>query len=580
MKKSKYGRNSLFFQINLMLNISSTLRTALFFLLYFVSCSVLSQSETGRLILTIIDSETDTATPARVEILGSDGKTYIASDAILVGGDCDMTNEGGERLHSLDVSLGKLGRSVKNPLSKTTQFYSAGLSNIDVPLGLSKIRVFKGPEYNIYEGSVNITAESSTSHQVSLSRRIDMRAEGWFSADDHLHIARPVKELNPFISKVLQAEDIHVGNLLQMGKGDYFSIAPQYAHGKKGLYQEGQYILASGQENPRTDMLGHSITLGAEIPIHYPEVYLVYRHFWEEAVKQGAINGAAHFGSHAGGNFGLPIILPHDLLHFMEVLSFNSSDYDLWYDILNLGYQVSPTAGSDFPCASILGHERFYTKVEGVFSYSNWLDGIRNGNTFVTTGPLLEFKVNGNEMGSKISLKAPSIVNIAGSVSFDVKRDNLHGIELIENGKVIGSFPRIDLKDRITFKVKKEIVQSGWLAIRSYYRDWNELNSNSPLSIVHSAPVYIDIASDKKMSTMPEHKKAAIRVFLARLEDLEKRLSVDDIDKGVGQLLSRYWAYVPEQTYFKNKDFLLKEIADAKRYFNGLQDNQSDLLNN
>ena len=38
-----------------------------------------------------------------------------------------------------------------------------------------------------------------------------------------------------------------------------------------------------------------------------------------------------------------------------------------WYEILNTGFRITPTAGTDYPCvgASIPGRERFYTKVEG-----------------------------------------------------------------------------------------------------------------------------------------------------------------------------------------------------------------------
>ena len=37
------------------------------------------------------------------------------------------------------------------------------------------------------------------------------------------------------------------------------AIAQQYAHGPEGHYQEGNYILAAGQENPRTHFLGHKV---------------------------------------------------------------------------------------------------------------------------------------------------------------------------------------------------------------------------------------------------------------------------------------------------------------------------------
>src|SRR5205814_2265044 len=99
----------------------------------------------------------------------------------------------------------------------------------------------------------------------------------------------------------------------------HFNNAIQYAHGKSGLYREGDYILAAGQENPRTSFLGHTIILGASSPIDVRAPYLVYRLFWEEVQKQKALAGYAHKGQ-IGGENGLAIDLPHNLLSFFEVL--------------------------------------------------------------------------------------------------------------------------------------------------------------------------------------------------------------------------------------------------------------------
>jgi hypothetical protein len=67
-----------------------------------------------------------------------------------------------------------------------------------------------------------------------MSRWISMAAVGWYSADDHLHIARPVKEVKPFLSKWMQAEDVHVANLLEWGLVRHFHNALQYAFGEPG----------------------------------------------------------------------------------------------------------------------------------------------------------------------------------------------------------------------------------------------------------------------------------------------------------------------------------------------------------
>ena len=128
-----------------------------------------------------------------------------------------------------------------------------------LPAGAYKLKLYKGTEYEVLTRDVEIHTGQSIILKLAISRWIDMPGEGWYSADDHLHISRPLKELNPLISKWMQAEDIHVANLLQFGSWNQFVAAPQYEHGPGSVYREGDYLIASGQENPRTHFLGHTI---------------------------------------------------------------------------------------------------------------------------------------------------------------------------------------------------------------------------------------------------------------------------------------------------------------------------------
>ena len=555
--------------------------TAIF--LMFALCSIsntqLVSAQTGTLELTVFDRATDEIVPARVEIQGSDEVYYVAEDALLVGGDCDMSDQGAG-LFDLKSTLASFSRKIENPYTKSIQFYSTGKSLIHLPGGTATIRVFKGPEYELYVDKVDIQADKTIQHEIQLSRWINMPAKGWYSSDDHLHIPRPVKELDPYISKMMQAEDIHVANLLQMGKVLNSNIAPQHSHGPESRYQEKDYILAAGQENPRTHFLGHTITLGAKTALHFPEKYLIYRLLWQEAVNQGGINGYAHAwaqdGTVVAPHNGLAVILPHDLMHFIEVLQFNRSDYEIWYDILNLGFQVTPTAGTDFPCVeqTIPGHERFYTRVDGRFTYNNWLEGVRNGRTFVTTGPILEFKINGKDIGSEIIFDQASSIQIEGSVLFDTQKDNVKIVEIIQNGEVIKRISRVSDEGKMDFTISHPVNESSWFALRGYGQTIIERLSVNPLhfrsfkptSNVHSAPIYVTIPNTQALAKSAHSKKVA-KAWLARLEDLEAMLAEDNIEYLSKQLVKPNFDAVPKDVLINNRTELLEEIQDAKVFF-------------
>jgi len=536
-------------------------------------------ADTGMLELRIIDSSTGAPTPARVEILGSDGDCHVASDALRVGGDCDMS-DAGAGYTDLRSTLAGFSDRIENPYTGSTQFYSSGSSRVELPPGIARVRVFKGSEYETAVQSVEIAASESVEAEIALRRWTDMPARGWFSADDHLHVPRPTPELDPVIAAMMQAEDVHVANLLQMGKVRNFAIAPQYAHGANGLYQEGEFILAAGQENPRTHFLGHTITLGAAEAHHDPEKYLIYRLLWERTAGEGALNGFAHLAFETdfmGTRTGMAVVAPYGLLHFAEVLQFNRSGYEAWYDLLALGLRVTPTAGTDFPCGdqSIPGHERFYARVDGELTYPKWLDAVRRGRTFVTTGPVVEFRIDGEDIGGERVLPGPASVEIRGRVSFDPMQDDLAVVELVQNGSVIDRFSRIGGAPEIEFAVRHRIEESSWLALRGYgtklENTWAtplHFSSLAMTSNLHTAPIWITLENAPGLDRGARARRVA-RECLARLEDLERVLAEENLTDLAKRLSVPDADGVPEQTLRANRAALLDEIAVAEQFFQG-----------
>ncbi len=573
-----FDRSEKMIKVKLFSIPTSSVAASFWIALCSLSYPLLAEEQMGALQLTITDAATGEAVPARVEILSQDGAYHVAEDALLVGGDCDMSDQGAGYV-DLHSTLAGFTDRIENPYRKTTQFYSDGKSSIQLPTGTATITVFKGPEYNVPIEKIEVQAAKTVEHNIQLKRWINMPSQGWYSADDHLHIPRPVPDLNPYILKMMQAEGINVANLLQMGKVRNFTIAPQHAHGPDSYYQKGQFILAAGQENPRTHFLGHTITLGADTALHDPERYLIYRLLWEEAVKHGGLNGFAHFGSSLGGQEGMAVILPHNLLHFVEVLQFNRSGYETWYDILNLGFRVTPTAGTDYPCGgqTIPGHERFYTQVQGPLTYASWLEGVRKGRTFVTTGPIIEFRINGEDIGSEIVLDEATAVEVTGTAVFDPEQDALAFLELVHNGNVIGRFSRVASASKIEFSVSQVVNESSWFALRGY---GDRLNGSmavtpfhfrllKPTSNVHSAPIYVTLKNHPGVEASHRSRQIA-QTWLARLEDVERLLAEENMDDLANRLEVPDFDAIPKDVLIKNRQELLEEIQIAKGYFKSL----------
>jgi hypothetical protein len=520
----------------------------------------LQGAQDGTLDLTILDSGSGEPTPARVEVLDSEGKGHVAEDALLIADKPIKL----ERPWSgtVDDALKSMSREFRHAYARSSQFYTAGRAHLSLRAGAYQVKAFKGIEYQAAGQSVSVEAGRKTAATLRLGRWTDPRKTGWYSSDDHLHIARPYAELDPHLSKWLQGEDIHVANLLQFGNVEGFHDMAQRSHGPKSVYREGDYLLVSGQENPRTHMLGHTIILGASTPIHFPESYVIYRLFWEEARRQGALSGYAHAGLYNNAIGGLSIDLPHRLLNFIEVMQFEAGAlYDVWYNVLNTGFSLAPTAGTDYPWyRRPPGRERFYTKVGGPLSFEAWLEGLSRGRTFVTNGPMLELRAEGGEIGDEVVLKRPGSIRVEGRVWFDPERDDVERLELIKDGALLRTFERPAASAEIRCSLNVEMREAGWVALRASGKRVSENRPNDALA--HTGAIYVRIEGLPGRAETPR-AKALATFWTSRLRELERQYSFEIDLQGQSPLDER----VPVEYLRKNQSRLLDAIRSSRRYF-------------
>jgi hypothetical protein len=94
--------------------------------------------------------------------------------------------------------------------------------------------------------------------------------------------------------------------------------------------------------------------------------------------------------------------IPRHRIDFAEFCEYGDIGEELYYEFLNLGFSLTASAGSDVPFGNTIGTSRVYVHTGNPFSPDAWFAALREGHTFVTSGPMLEFTVNGQIPGTEI----------------------------------------------------------------------------------------------------------------------------------------------------------------------------------
>jgi len=470
------------------------------------------ESATGRLELQVIDAATNTLTPVRVS-LRQNGRAI-------------------QRLPKAAVAVmyGLWDHADGYGYQPDSSFYVAGSLQVDLLPGTYQLTLSKGPEYLDQHHQLQVKAGQLHQQQFTMSRWINMPAKGWYSADDHIHIRRSPRE-DSLLLTWTQAEDVHVGVLLRMG--DFWeTYYPQYAWGEKGVYQKKDYFLTSGQEDPRTPELGHALGIGASERIRYQKEYYYYDKVFDKLRELGGVGGYAHQAETFHGYRGLTLDGLRGKVDVLELLQFCASDKPLltehYYHLLDLGIPITAVAGSDFPwCghdhqtgpperSARLGNVRFYTYVEEPFNYTTWKAGVAAGHTFVSSGPLLAFKVNNKIPGDSLAVRKGTTLHITAEAYGHATQVPLQALEIVGHGRVLG---RVTAQspgqspDHLSVTLTIPAEGGIWLAARSY---------GNSTQAAHTTPVYVQVDGKgfHNTSTAPQYLKLSEQY----LQELQKEL--------------------------------------------------------
>ena len=503
-------------------------------------------SAQGYLNLSVHD-ETGQAVPARIGLYDSSNRMPLLDSQAL-----DMPYfEDTRKNFLLDENR------VNWPNPNHRAFYIDKEYQQRLPIGRYQVVVGRGLEYQTYTTTVEIKANKESELSIKLSRVADFPARGWHPGEMHIHASRRHKSNDKALSAIAQAEDLRVANIMHVGDigKTYY---PQYAWGKASQYSEGGSTLVSGQEDPRTNRMGHTLHANLTAPVRNSERYYQYNEVFDAVHKQGGLSGFAH-----GGGNGLWLDLPFGRIDFIEMQMLYASSKQ-WFDALNLGYKLTPAAGSDYPhMDDLVGGSRMYVQTGKDESPQAWFDGVRAGKVFVTNGPMLSLSINGKGIGSEMDLAAGDTLAIEASALLNPDINKLAKLELIHQGKVIAEATATDGQQALKLTREIKADKGGWFVVRAQgssnvaHPKWGAIQGIT----AYSAPIYVRVngqgwCEPKAVADIVKRIKRDIQVMMGPIE--EKNKSLDFPEENIQNIWS------------KNKDEVSDRIRVALKEYDQL----------
>jgi hypothetical protein len=362
--------------------------------------------------------------------------------------------------------------------------YANGRYGVSVPPGAYEVLATRGPEYRHLRRWVEVAGSDVAAVELRFERWRDLPAEGWWSGDAHIHIPREDGGDEAALS-VARAEDLHVANLLAMGNigAQYFA---QRDYGPQGRASRDDYNLVSGQEDPRTGRRGHTLHLNIAERAHDADGYFLYHELFARLRAGGSVSGYAHVGSDwFGESAGLALDVPFGIVDVVEVLQAYRLRVQPWYDFLNLGFRLTPIAGSDYPYVDPAGAVRSFARIEGSLTPDAWFEAIQAGRTFVSNGPTISLRVGAATMGEEVEIDQGGSLLLHAQADVNPDVDELARLELVVHGEVVAT---TDGPGRVEIEHRLVPVAGCWIAARA-------VGSNR--TVAHSAPVYLTIGGAK-----------------------------------------------------------------------------------
>ena len=446
-------------------------------------------------MLSVRTQAEDQLTGSRIHVTASDGKFYAPFDAYA------------------RISFEEYG-----------VFHSTGTSTVTLPVGTVSLTVVKGFEFVPQPLEVEIEPNEVTMVTVALERMTDMAAKGWYSGSTHIHM-----NYGGNLHNTLE-------NLMMMSEAEDQDVVNELIANKDNRILDHQFFVTGGGPHPvstperlvvageeyRPPFYGHVFFLGLRDHLISPyttgyegtaieSLYPSNTDMFRKAKAQGATVGYVHaFAGHddplegnLGGAKGFMVDAALGTTDAAEWSGANRAGFFPLYAVWNNGLKITPVGGEDsisnLQRSKLVGSVRTYvfTGDRGL-DMQAWLDGMRAGHVFVSSGPLVELTVNKMRPGETVTLPTGG-----GTVEIEARVRSITPLEtatLVFNGNVVEELPIGADRTRLDVRRTLRVTNSGWYHLRVEGSPADRFPLDAGFAQAFTNPVWVTVGEQQVRS--------------------------------------------------------------------------------
>jgi TolB protein len=462
---------------------------------------------TGALKLRTVDKASGAATVARVSILDKGGKFYAPPGAMY-------------RIHR-----------------GAGHFYRPDATELRLPAGEYQLHVRRGPEYRAVRKTVRVEPNKTAEATVELERWIDAASFNLYSGENHIHANYGYGEwYNTPRTMLLQCEgeDLNVCNFMVANSDGDGVFDRSFFRGRPDPLSKPRTVLYWNEEY-RSTIWGHMTLVNLRQVVE--PVFTGFKDTTnpydvptnadtaDRTRRQGGLVNYTHAAYDPADPYqgpytakGLPVDVALGKVDTMDLNLTYSACVPLWYRLLNCGFRLPASAGTDCflnrVVSQLPGADRAYVRIDGEFGYAKWIEGLRAGRSFVTNGPFVELTAGRQRPGGSVRPAGPGKVQVSAKAWWHLP---LRRAELVQDGKVVAVKEfAADGPAELAWEQEVPFERSGWLALRAIGAPNPDNPGGNPYA--HTSPVYVEIAD------RPPAARADAQFFLEWINRLETAL--------------------------------------------------------